>query len=185
MALGFSFAPGSDIQMNGQNGGGTASPSRLTPQQAVKILSLRVPESLPGNAPVARQLLTAPGGSAAGASGLQSLIQQLIQSFRPQPQQGGQLPSQSMPFTPTQAPQTGPSQNVSQQPVYQGDVPTDPMFHPMVGGGGRPGGGEFGNNWMQGVQSWANQSMQPGVTLPRFTIGEDLFGSGVAQNRNA
>lgn len=82
MPLGFSFAPGSDIQMRG-DAQGNGAPTTLSPQQAVKILSLRVPERVPSNAPINASLLNAPGGAAAGAGGLQSLIQQLIQSFKP------------------------------------------------------------------------------------------------------
>lgn len=63
--------------------GGQSGVSRLTPQQAIRILSLRVPESQPANAPINRSLLMSPGGQAAGASGLQSMIQQLIQAFKP------------------------------------------------------------------------------------------------------
>lgn len=105
MPIGASYAPGADIPMEGRNGNGGGA-SRLSPQQAVKILSLRVPEALPSNAPVSRSLLTSPGGSAAGASGLQSMIQQLMQSFKPQ---AGTMPTAGpMPGAPPQAPQ-GPS----------------------------------------------------------------------------
>jgi hypothetical protein len=179
MPIGFSYAPGSDIPYNGEGGGGQ-SPSRLSPQQAVKILSLRVPESLPSNAPVARSLLTSPGGSAAGASGLQSMIQQLIQGFRPM--QGGGLPSSPMQMPPMQAPMTGPNQNVSQQPQFTGnmDVPTDPMLNPFLGGtgvGGFAGGGSGGNfggsDWERAVQQWANQTMQSSPLTPHFDIGQN------------
>lgn len=88
MPLGLSYAPGADIPFNGSNGQQGGAPSRLSPQQAVRILSLRVPERLPSNAPVARQLLTSPGGSAAGApSSLQAMLQQLMR-----PQQTGGSP---------------------------------------------------------------------------------------------
>lgn len=82
--IGYSFDPAQPFNGNGgANGGNGGGRSRLSPQQAVRILSLRVPESLPSNAPVNRALLTSPGGSAAGASGLNSMIQQLIEAFKP------------------------------------------------------------------------------------------------------
>ena len=120
MAIGQSFAPGADMQMDPRNGGRSGG-SRLSPQQAVKILSLRVPETLPSNAPVNRALLTAPGGRAAGASGLNSMIQQLMQLYKPMagtagpmpsgaPMQGpqGQGPSAAPPLTAPSAPQQAP-----------------------------------------------------------------------------
>ena len=190
MALGKTFAPGSDLQMQGSGQNGVGGPRGLSPQQAVKILSLRVPEALPSNAPAHRSLLTSPGSRAAGAGGLQSLIQQLIQSFKPGAGVSP-MPSQSIPFPPMQAPGTGPSQNVSQQPQFQGyfDTPPPAYQQPFFGGGNQQlaGGGDFGNNWGQNVQSWANQTMQPqpsAGTPPHFDIG-DLFGSGVGRNLNA
>src|SRR3990167_9372355 len=95
MPFGKSFAPGADIPMNGQGGPNGSRPRGLSPQQAVKILSLRVPESLPSNAPVNRSLLTSPGGAAPVAGGLQSLIQQLIQSFKPAAGAPGGAPGQT------------------------------------------------------------------------------------------
>lgn len=88
MALGFSFQPGQDQPQGGgpldqRLGGGPSA----TPQDAVKILSLRVPRTLPSNAPVNRALLAGPGGiaqggAAPGAGGLNSLIAALTQLFQ-------------------------------------------------------------------------------------------------------
>lgn len=81
MANGIGYPKGltPDIPVNGQNG----QRPTLTPQQAVRILSLRVPERVPFNAPINAALLNSPGGSAPGAGGLQSMIQQLIQAIKP------------------------------------------------------------------------------------------------------
>lgn len=92
MAIGYSKDPFTDIQMTGGQNGQSAGPSRLTPQQAVKILSLRVPRHMPASAPINSMLLNAPGGSAPGASGLQSMIQQLMQLFQPQRTPAGAPP---------------------------------------------------------------------------------------------
>jgi hypothetical protein len=176
--IGYSYAPGSDIQMNGQNGNGSA-PSRLSPQQAVKVLSLRVPQTLPSNAPVNRQLLTSPGGAAAGASGLQSMIQQLMQAFKPQasPQQAlaGQPPplqapaQQAMPtphMLPT-PPDGGPT-------APAGGAPS-PFLNPTIGGGGSIAGG-LGFGPSGGGTSWQPpQPMESGGSLaPKITWGDEL-----------
>lgn len=179
--IGYSYAPGSDIPFNGERGG--QAPSRLSPQQAVKILSLRVPEALPSNAPVARQLLTSPGGSAAGASGLQSMIQQLIQGFQPG---GGMapLPSRQMPFPPTQAPMTGPNQNVSQQPQFVGNIDS-PMQNPFWG---PPGPGMFAGagNDISGAMQFFNQASQSSPLAPSIIWGNDQTGPfGVSGVQNA
>ena len=132
MPLGKTFAPGSDLQMQGSGQNGSGGPRGLSPQQAVKILSLRVPEALPSNAPVNRSLLTSPGGRAAGASGLGSMIQQLIQSF---------LPGGGAPGVPT-LPQGGPSMGgapAMSGPTMGGMVPqpSGPQA-PMSGGQAPP-----------------------------------------------
>lgn len=183
--IGYSYAPGADIPMNGEGQG--RAPSRLSPQQAVKILSLRVPSALPSNAPVARQLLTSPGGSAAGASGLQSMIQQLIQGFRPMGG-GSPLPSRPGPVPPMQAPMTGPNQNVSQQPQFIGNIDTptpgyqQPFFGPTAPG--QFAGGGFGND-ISGAMQFFNQASQSNQgLLPHFDIGENLSPFVQAGNYN-
>lgn len=130
--IGYSFAPGGeDIDLqNGQRKG-----TGISPQQAVQIRSLRVPERLPTNAPVNRTLLTSPGGMAAGAQGLDSMVAALMQAFRPQasvagpapmpasaPSGGGSpepLPSRNIPMPPSQAPTLG--------PVFEGYVDPPPQ----------------------------------------------------------
>src|SRR5688572_29874557 len=171
MPLGISFAPGADLPFNGQAGQNGSAPSRLSPQQAVRILSLRVPERLPSNAPVARQLLTSPGGSAAGApSSLQAMLQQLMA-------RGGQpnqpvLPSRPFPqFPPQQAPTTGGSQGVS-QPPFQGELGGyDPsrLFPPYLGGP-NPGG-----NTSPGQQQQNDQMANFFNSLTQFGTSNEVF----------
>ncbi len=132
MPLGFSFAPGSDLPMNGERDGAGSGPSRLTPQQAVKILSLRVPEHAPSNAPISNALMNSPGGSAAGANGWQSLIQQLLQSFRPDAA-GQPTASPGINAGPTQMPQfpamLGPRQTPAAPAPISG-APPPPRVRP-------------------------------------------------------
>lgn len=103
MPIGFSFAPGADLDMQGGQTGNGQSRSRLSPQQAVKILSLRIPESLPANAPVSRALLTAPGG--AGFQSDAALMQNLLRGARapvttPVQPSVGSAPSRQAPQAP-------------------------------------------------------------------------------------
>jgi hypothetical protein len=77
--LGYSFNPSQpDLPMSDQGAPGRPA-GGLTPQQAVKMLSLRIPErpSPTGLAPM--PLLQSPGG--AGMQGLDSLIAALLQAF--------------------------------------------------------------------------------------------------------
>ena len=69
-----------------------------SPQQAVKMLSLRVPERASQGAIAPLPLLTSKGSQVAGASGLDSMIAALMQAFRQQPV--GQ-PGQGPPTGPT------------------------------------------------------------------------------------
>jgi len=82
--IGYSFQPGlSNVRMDGRGGGGRVAGA--SPQQAVKILSLRVPEQLPASAPINRTLLTSPGaaGVPGGSQALNQVIGGLMQSLKP------------------------------------------------------------------------------------------------------
>lgn len=85
--IGFSFTPGAtsrlDMERRGQGNLG------MSPQQEVRMLSLRVPDRPSPTAITSLPLLQSQGGAAPGAAGLQSLIQALIQAFRPAPGVGG------------------------------------------------------------------------------------------------
>lgn len=78
-SIGFSFQPGTQAQRPGQSGGGRAG--GMTPQQAVRILSLRVPERPSPTAIAPLPLLQSQGSRAPGAQGLDSMIAALMQSF--------------------------------------------------------------------------------------------------------
>jgi hypothetical protein len=76
--IGYSFQPGGqDIQTDAT---GSASGRGLSPQEAVKILSLRIPERPSPTAIAPMPLLTSQGG--AGVPGLDSLVAALMQSFQ-------------------------------------------------------------------------------------------------------
>jgi hypothetical protein len=76
MALGFSYQPGSDVSVGPS---GQQSPQVL-PQQAAKVLSLRLPKNL-GQSPIAaRELLMAPG--AGGSPNLNAIIAALMRSMQ-------------------------------------------------------------------------------------------------------
>lgn len=86
--IGYRFQPGiQDTQLNGDDGAGRAS--GLSPQQAVEIRSLRIPDRPSPTAIAPLALLNSPGGGAAGAQGLDSLIAALMQVFQPQAAQAG------------------------------------------------------------------------------------------------
>lgn len=126
--IGFSFAPGADQQTRDQAMPGGGAPRGTSPQQAVKILSLRVPKQLPSNAPVSRELLNGPGG--AGAPGLTSMIQQLMQAFRPKTDQFPQSPApQPMPeqAQPPTLQHPIPSSPGAPPPLFEGNIDTPPM----------------------------------------------------------
>lgn len=71
--------PGARPQGTGQGGG-------MSPQQAVKILSLRVPERASQGSIAPLPLLTSKGGAQAGAQGLDTMVAALMRAFsRQQP----------------------------------------------------------------------------------------------------
>lgn len=74
MPIGTSYQPGAQTM---QTQGTPRAP--LTPQEAVRILSLRLPKN-PQNSPVPAQLLTSAGGGA--TSNLAQLLQALMQASR-------------------------------------------------------------------------------------------------------
>ena len=133
MPLGFSFQPGADAQgpIDQPVGGRSVGQAGSSPQEAVKILSLRVPKTLPTNAPVNRSLLTAPGSAAPGASGLTSLVQALLEAFKPSmPTNAPMQPSQAGSQAPGQALPTFPSQGQAAQPtgpIFEGNIDTLPL----------------------------------------------------------
>jgi hypothetical protein len=97
--LGVSYQPGA---MNGTGPDGAPSGARrLSPQESVKILSLRVPERANPTAPINRSLLTSPGSASPGASALNRLVAQLQQAFKAMP------PIPNAPMMPAPLPSPG------------------------------------------------------------------------------
>lgn len=99
--LGQSFLPGADDQrMQQQEGAGPVNPV----QEAIKVLSLKIPRYLGAQAPAPPQLLNSMGGGA-----LQNPLAQLIlQQFMPHAGGGGSSP---MPGATPAAPPPGPAPN--------------------------------------------------------------------------
>lgn len=80
--IGYSFQPGADDIALSPGGRQRAG---LSPQAAVKILSLRVPkQSLGGSALAPRQLLEASGAAGVPGASLNQLLQALAQMMQPQ-----------------------------------------------------------------------------------------------------
>lgn len=75
-------------ESGGPTGGGPSTPKGLSPQEAVKLISLRVPERSSAGALAPLPLLTSRGSQQAGAGGLDTLIAALMQAFK-----GSTLPS--------------------------------------------------------------------------------------------
>jgi hypothetical protein len=123
--LGVSYQPGAG---NGTGPDGAPSGARrLSPQESVKILSLRVPERANPTAPINRSLLTSPGSAAPGASALNSLIAQLQQAFQARP------PIANAPMVPAPMPSPRPSPGRTEVPNA---IPT-PVDTGVIGPGVR------------------------------------------------
>lgn len=151
-----------DIPLAGESGGagpqGQGRVGGLSPQEAVRILSLRIPERPAQNAIAPLPLLLSPGGEAAGAQGLDALLQGLAAAFpqMPQPQQGGpnvsgvpQLPARPSaggglgrgpsPQLPTFKPSPTPAQPAQQRAPVNLPTPNIVFQPPSRGGVERPG----------------------------------------------
>lgn len=80
--------------------GGNGTPGKVagaTPQQAVKVLSLRIPERAAAGSIAPLPLLTGQGSAAPGASAFTSLIAQLASAMKPQVSGGPQVPTLGTP----------------------------------------------------------------------------------------
>ena len=190
--------PGADQQATPDQpvGGRSVGQAGSSPQEAVKILSLRVPKTLPSNAPVSRALLTSPGSAAPGAGGLDSLVQALMRAFKPQtptgapeqPQmpQGPQPSRQTMPTFPTQGPAPTP-------PTFEGNIDTPPLQNaPQLPDGPLYGGGYMPPNdpadlWTNGIRDGGygfsmSDFFTPWVPtkpyLPNIMVDNQKSGSG-------
>ena len=102
--VGYSFDPGAASL--GRPQGEDQAGSRMSPQQAVKLLSLRIPERAPGQGGLAPQALLQGSGSAGMPSGSMSqVIASLMKMYAPgyqsgEPSMGGQAQPQSQPAMP-------------------------------------------------------------------------------------
>lgn len=149
---GTSYQPLAQTQMPG------TPRAPMTPQEAVRIMSLRLPKN-PQNSPVPQQLLTSAGGGA--TSNLTQLLQMLMQASQGGGDQGGkELVSESGPaatvdpnlrdvraFTPprivigdqgrqpTGDPTPDPGPPVEDSPLFDAGVPTfrNMPRRPMIG----------------------------------------------------
>lgn len=86
--LGISFSPFGDANDPTNKRGGGSAPS---PQEAIRILSLRRPSVVGANAPIPGVLLNAQGGGAFGGSGMN--LEQLLQLLYGQRQGMGGTPA--------------------------------------------------------------------------------------------
>jgi hypothetical protein len=137
MDIGYQFAPGADQQP--QNGsGGQGGPGRLSPQAAVKLLSLRVPER-PAQGQIAPQgLLQGRGAQGMGGGGLQAIIRALMAMQGGQGMQGGLPSPRVIPGLDDPNPQNPPQlQNMNLPPNIDELMA---RFRQMVPGGGFSGG---------------------------------------------
>jgi hypothetical protein len=154
--IGYSFAPGADQQLpGGQNGQGRQG---MSPQDAVKLLSLRIPER-PAPSGIAPQALLQGQGAAgmAGGGGLQAIIRALMSM------QGGGA--------------GGAHGGVPSPRVIPGIQDPGRPMGPLVGPAGEvalgSGANDFGitpeqiQQWLQGVQ----------FGQPRITVGQGAPGS--------
>lgn len=110
--IGYQFAPSAgDINMqNGGGQGGGSAAGGLTPQQAIRILSLRIPNRSNGRGIAPNALLQGGGAATPGfnVGGFDAVIQALMGAFSPQPGSGGgQVTSAGLPPFQPPAPQQG------------------------------------------------------------------------------
>lgn len=110
MPMGFSFQPGADVSMQGQNGSmGRMGRSLPEPASAVKVLSFRMPKHAPPSAIAPAALLNAAGGGGLQSGGLTPQLLSMLLSAFSAPQQGGPFGgSAPAPASPSFAPTFGP-----------------------------------------------------------------------------
>jgi len=78
MPLGLSFAPGQDEMTQRQNGAG---PSTSPIQEAIRVLSLRMPRVLGASSPAPAALLSGPGSQGLGGHPGNPIIEQLLRAL--------------------------------------------------------------------------------------------------------
>lgn len=112
---GVSFQPGS-LEDPSQRRTGTGNGSQQGVQEAIRVLSLRLPKVMGSQAPVAAPLLTAPGSG--GAPHVDSIVQQVLQRYLP----NDQSPAPSAPMVgPSMAPSYTPAAPTLPGPSFSGE----------------------------------------------------------------
>lgn len=173
--IGYRFQIGANGNREDENGGQGRG---ISPQEAVKILSLRVPERPSPTAVVPLELLNSPGGAAAGAQGLDSMIAALIQAFRPPFVGGGASGSAGggAPAAPVLPPLPGlppmtPGAPGPVAPLPIGDAPSAPGQAPRI----PPGLGGDRNPRQGTIGGGSGGGGSRGPIYPRTSVDNDLF----------
>jgi len=147
MISGVNFQPGLQDQQAQPNSGSSPSGSSQGVQEAIKVLSLRLPKVVGANAVAPSALLSAQGSG--GNPRVDSIVEQVLRKYFPQAAQG----PQAMPNAPSNAvnvsggatgyrpPQAPPSNSPwSNLPRVVADTPiTPPSYTPPLTGAPRPG----------------------------------------------
>jgi len=171
-SLGISFSPFGDDK------GPNADPRgpQVSPQEAIRVLSLRVPRVVGAGSPIPGQLLNAPGGAAfggggsmGGGMGLEDFLAMIFGQRRP-----GGISGQPSPVRQI-ADGSGGTTRVDAPPMYappdevRQPLPWDPDPLPRVVVGQRPGSGDLPSG--PGL---------PATTTPTPTPIADLRDNGFA-----
>lgn len=146
--FGLSFAPmGGNRQIPGSAAGGSQPAGPVNPiQDAIRVLSLKIPKVVGAAAPAPQALLNSPGMAGAGPTGgLPSNLQAMLSSFF-QPPINRPGPVQSSPFQPGDTPINKPG------PVATGPNGDTPTFGDL--------------SWEEILRRLFNPPMLPGTNPP-------------------
>jgi hypothetical protein len=140
--IGVSFDPAQEGQYNQQGSGPNASSAPRGIQEAIKILSLRLPRVVGANAVSPQALLSSPGSSGR----VDSIVNQIMARYFPQGvTQSPMAPmapagvNQQMPFQPKQTflPPSGGTTIGGKTPSVKVDEPTSPQMPKQLPGPGQ------------------------------------------------
>lgn len=178
--IGVSFDPAQDpYQQHGQSGPNASTAPRGI-QEAIKILSLRLPKVLGANAVSPRALLTAPG---AGGSPVDGVVQRIIQKYFPQaspetldpmfapvvgqpgPDRSGTMPvGERVKASPFQPAPPSSSILIPRSPTIKIDQPNLPPQTPQLPG--RPGGDNPYEDIVLPPPFWSQPPPPPPAFMP-------------------